>query len=273
MPEGPEIKRAANQIAAAIAGKEAAELFFAFDHLKPFESLLAGIRITAVEARAKAILIRFDNGLNIYSHNQLYGKWIIRKLHDYPETRRQLRLAIHNDRKSALLYSASEIEVLTDDEIITHPFLSKLGPDLLDEDTTIEQVRRRFSDKRFVRRKLASLLLDQKFLAGLGNYLRSEIMFIAGVMPNMRPSDCTADQLDRLARASIELTSRSFDSGGITNSPERVAQLKAAGKKRRDYRFMVFARGGQSCLVCRSQIQKDEAGGRRFYFCPQCQGG
>ena len=63
MPEGPEIKRAADQIAGAIAGKEAREVFFAFDHLKPFEEMLGGLMITAVEARAKAMLVRFENGM------------------------------------------------------------------------------------------------------------------------------------------------------------------------------------------------------------------
>ncbi len=271
MPEGPEIKRAADDIAAAIAGKAADEVFFAFDHLKPFESMLAGLLITAVEARAKAMLVRFENGLNIYSHNQLYGKWIIRKAHSYPQTNRQLRLAIHNEKKSALLYSASDIEVLNNDELLTHPFLSSLGPDLLDPQTTVAEVRERFISRKFQRRSFSSLLLDQKFLAGLGNYLRSEIMFVGGVMPNMRPMDCNDAQLDLLAKASIELTRRSYKTGGITNSEERVAELKAANKNRRDYRFMVFARAGKSCYECRSQIQKDVAGGRRFYYCPQCQ--
>jgi endonuclease VIII len=66
------------------------------------------------------MLIRFDNGYTIYSHIQLYGKWYIRN----PKTNRQLRLAIHNENKSALLYSASDIEVLRDEEVPGHPFVS-----------------------------------------------------------------------------------------------------------------------------------------------------
>ena len=169
MPEGPEIRLAADEIAAAIAGRTATEVFFAFDQLKTYEGLLAGQPIQAVESRGKAILIRFANGWNIYSHNQLYGKWLIRPAYDYPNTNRQLRLAIHNQYQSALLYSASDIEVLPDDGLDTHPFLSKLGPDLLDDSVTVAQVVRRFNDPRFRRRKFTSLLLDQSFLAGLGN--------------------------------------------------------------------------------------------------------
>ena len=88
----------------------------------------------AVETRGKAMLIHNDNDLSIYSRNQLYGRWYIRKRHSYPRTCRQLRLAIHNARKSALLYSAPDIEVLEPAQIETHPFLSKLGPDVLSAD-------------------------------------------------------------------------------------------------------------------------------------------
>jgi endonuclease VIII len=117
MPEGPEIKRAADEIAKAIGHQVVSEVFFAFDHLKVYEPVLQGQTIVAVQSKGKALLIRFDNQLGIYSHNQLYGKWIIRKAYSYPETNRQLRLALHNRKKSALLYSASDIAVLTEAEV------------------------------------------------------------------------------------------------------------------------------------------------------------
>ena len=145
MPEGPEIKIAADKIAEAIALKPVKEIFFAFEHLKPYETILSKQKITRVETKGKGMLIRFDNSLSIYSHNQLYGKWEIRQAYDYPETKRQLRLAIHNQDKSALLYSASDIEVLDEEAIAIHPFLSRLGLDVLDSKTTTKRVK----DKAF----------------------------------------------------------------------------------------------------------------------------
>ncbi|HEY9623833.1 MAG TPA: endonuclease VIII, partial [Crinalium sp.] len=194
MPEGPEIKLAADAIAKAIANRPVTELFFAFDHLKPYEQKLVGQQVTSVQPRGKAMIIRFESQLNIYSHNQLYGTWVIRNAYDYPQTNRQLRLAIHNAKKSALLYSASDIAVLTDLELQQHPFLSRLGPDVLDESVTPQMIIDRLLDKRFYRRGLPSLLLDQGFLCGLGNYLRSEVLFVARVYPSLRPIDCQPDQ-------------------------------------------------------------------------------
>ena len=271
MPEGPEIQLATDAVAAAIAGKPTTAVSFAFDHLKKYEARLTGVVVTAVQARGKAMLTRFANGWNIYSHNQLYGKWMVRNAYDFPDTNRQLRLAIHNETKSALLYSASDIAVLPDGELDSHPFLSRLGPDLLDTAVTIPQVAERFNAAEFRRRRLTSLLLDQGFLAGLGNYLRSEVLFVARVHPSLRPVDCTDEQIEALANAAVSLTRQSYQTKGITNDLQLAEKLKAAGHSYRDYRFWVFDRDGRACYNCGTAIIKDSIGARRLYYCPTCQ--
>lgn len=271
MPEGPEIRQAADKLAAALVGEIAQEVWFAFEQLKSYERVLSGVVITAVTSRGKAMLTQFENGYTIYSHNQLYGKWRVRKAYDLLDTNWQLRLAIHNEKKSALLYSASDIEVWPDGELDEHPFLKKLGPDLLDETTTIEQVAARFVDNKFRRRRLTTLLLDQGFLAGLGNYLRSESLFVANVHPSLRPMDCTLEQIEALAKATVELTRQSYRTKGITNDLQLANALKASGQSYRQYRYWVFNRDGQPCRVCRTPIIREELGGRRLYYCPSCQ--
>ncbi|MEM8829888.1 MAG: endonuclease VIII [Cyanobacteria bacterium P01_G01_bin.19] len=271
MPEGPEVKIAADKIAKAIALKPIKEIFFAFEHLKPYQGILAQQLITRIDTKGKGMLIRFDNHLSIYSHNQLYGKWIIRKAYDYPTTKRQLRLAIHNEQKSALLYSASDIDVLDEKAISVHPFLSRLGLDILDSNTTFEQVRSRLLDRSFRRRRFTSLLLDQRFLAGLGNYLRSEILFVARIHPTLRSIDCDEDRISALAKAAIAIPQQSYQTKGITNDLKLVKKLKAEGYSRRNYRHWVFNREERPCYVCSTSIIKEISGGRRYYFCPTCQ--
>ncbi len=268
MPEGPEIRRAADTVAKAIVGKPVEEVFFAFDHLAHYAKELEGQTVTAVDTYGKAMLTRFDNGLNIYSHNQLYGKWVIRPARDLPETKRQLRLAIHNTEKSALLYSASDIEVVRTEEIAIHPFMSSIGPDLLDENVTVEQVIARLVSDKFKRRGFPSLLLDQKFLAGLGNYLRSEALFVARIWPQYRPIDCTPQQIEALAHACIDLTRQSYRTKGITNDLTLVEELKMGNLPFHRYRFRVFNRADEPCWECGTPIVKTTLGGRRLYYCP-----
>lgn len=271
MPEGPEIKQAADKIKAAITHSPVEEIFFAFERLKPYESQLKHRRITTVDTKGKAMLIRFDNELTIYSHNQLYGKWMIRKAYDYPKTNRQLRLAIHNHKNSALLYSASDIQVLDKDELALHPFLNRLGPDILDKTLNTEQIIDRLQDKKFSKKRFSTLFLDQHFLAGNGNYLRSEILFVARVHPNLRPIDCNNKQLHQLADAALTIPTQSYQTKGITNNLELVEELKAKGYKRQEYRHWVFGRESKPCFICNTSIIKDITGARRYYYCPQCQ--
>jgi len=271
MPEGPEIRRAADRLAAALVDRTVTDMFFAFEHLQPFRETLVGARVAAIETRGKALLTRFDRPYSIYSHNQLYGVWYVRSAGDYPDTQRQLRLAIHNRDKSALLYSASDIEVLHDSELAYHPFLSRIGPDALDPTVTPAAIADRLTEKAFARRRLAGLLLDQGFVSGLGNYLRSEILFVARLHPQLRPIDLSDADRDRLARATLAVTRQSYDTGGITNDPDIAASLKAEGWRRSQYRHWVFSRSGEPCFVCGSRIDKTVFAGRRAYVCPDCQ--
>ncbi len=271
MPEGPEIRRAADEVAAAIEGRIANAVRFGLAELKPREAEFAGRRILAVETRGKAMLTRFEHGLNIYSHNQLYGRWYTSPPNQPPDIGRQLRLAIETRQRWALLYSASDIAVLTDEEIATHPFLASIGPDVLDPATTVETVLDRLLDKRYRNRRLGNFLTDQKFVAGLGNYLRCEILFATTLSPQCKPSELDANTLERLAKEIIELPRQSYRTRGITNDLDRAEKLLATGASFEEARFQVFRRAGKPCYRCGGKIEKVTKGGQACYLCPRCQ--
>ena len=209
------------------------------------------------------MLTRFDNELTLYSHNQLYGRWFTTRRGELPDTRRSLRVALHTNSHSALLYSASDISVLTPGQEMSHPFLSRLGPDVLDADLDASTITGRLDQKRFTRRGLAGLYLDQSFLAGLGNYLRSEILFGAGVHPALRPIDLGPEEKKRLAHQTIRMCRRSYRTGGKTLTPGTGGRRKG--------RFWVFARASKPCFNCGTGIRRENFSGRRLYFCPVCQ--
>ncbi len=269
MPEGPEIRRAADRLAAAAVGRPLRRVWFAFPALKRFEKALTKRRVEAVVPRGKALLTRFDNGLTLYTHNQLYGVWRIEAPGDAPHAGRSLRVALETADAALRLYSASDVAILREEEIATHPFLSRLGPDVLDPALDARAVADRLRDPRFRNRSLGALLLDQGFLAGMGNYLRSEVLFRARLRPERRPGDLDAGQRRRLARALVEVPARSYRTRGI----EPAAGMK--GDYLTDtpdaFRFEVFDRAGQPCPACGDRIRRQETGSRRLYLCPRCQ--
>jgi|SRR5688500_167117 len=269
VPEGPEIRRAADRLAAAAVGRELVRVWFAFPALKPFEPGLVGRRIEAISPQGKALLTCFDNGLTLYSHNQLYGVWRIEAPGDPAHASRSLRVALETADVALRLYSASDVAILRDDEIRSHAFLSRLGPDVLDPALDASRIVDRLGEPRFRNRSLGSLLLDQGFLAGMGNYLRSEVLFNARLRPERRPGELDAAQLRRLAKALLDVPRRSYRSRGI----EAAAGMKSdyLTDTPDSFRFAVFDREGLPCPACGGPIRRLESGSRRLYLCPACQ--
>ena len=271
VPEGPEIRRAADKLERALVGRTLDRVFFAFEDLKYYEDELVGRGVSRVETRGKALLTRFDNGLTLYSHNQLYGRWYVVRSGRLPKTGRSLRVGLHNDRHSTLLYSASDVEVLDDRGVAEHPFLCRLGPDILDPELTTGAVARRLEAQAFRGRSLGALYLDQGFLAGNGNYLRSEVLHVAGLHPSTRPRELDAAARMKLARATLRIARRSYRTAGITNPPARVSELRERGLKREALRFAVFGRAAKPCYECNKPVERIDVGSRRLYFCGNCQ--
>lgn len=271
MPEGPEIRLAADKIAKVLVDIPIEAFFFGLPDLQSWEAELASSCVIAIETRGKALLTHFANGLTVYSHNQLYGRWNIVKRDQLPSTGRSLRMAIHTADHSALLYSASDISVWETPRLLEHPFLAKLGPDILNDDLTWRRVAQLLSSLKYRNRGVGAFYLDQNFVAGIGNYLRSEILFFAKVNPWAKPGQLSTKQVNQLAKATLEVSRRSYKTKGVTNLAARVAELKTKGLTRSQFRHAVFGRESQTCYDCGSEIIKDNVASRRLYWCPACQ--
>jgi endonuclease-8 len=272
MPEGPEIRLAADQIAKVLVHQAISRIEFTFDHLRKFEKILSGLQVTSVETRGKAMLTYFDDNWVIYNHNQLYGRWRIVNKGPRPKTNRQLRIALETHKQAALLYSATDISVLLKSELVSHPFLARIGPDILSQRPDIDTIVARLLSPNFSGRQLAALLLDQRFLAGLGTYLCAEILFVSRLHPKIKAKKCSPTILRQLAGNILSITEQSYKTQGITNPPELVKQIKAKGiTNKENYRFAVYGRAGEACYQCGRSIERNNLGGRPIFHCPGCQ--
>lgn len=271
MPEGPEIRLAADTIANVLVGETISTVRFGQPKLRHYAKQLRDQKVVRVETRGKALLTHFDHGMSIYSHNQLYGVWKVIKGHKLPTTNRSMRLLLQTATHSAVLYSASDISVWPTGELELHPFLAKLGPDIMDPSLTWRTVAERLISPAFARKELAALYLNQAFLAGNGNYLRSEILHDARLHPRTRPAALSRGEIGKLARSTLTLSRRSYETKGITLAPRLSETLKAQGLSRGQRRFYVFGRDDHPCYSCAGNIRRQEIGSRRIYYCPQCQ--
>jgi endonuclease VIII len=270
MPEGPEVWREAQAIAHVLEGEPLTHIQIAWLKVGISANSFAGVRVSRVRPRGKAMTIAFSNGFSFVTHNQLYGEWRVAK-QPPSHHRKALRLLFQTARGVAMLYSATDINWLPTKDVDRHPYIRKLGPDALDDSISVDMIAMRLLDKRFRNRSLASLLLDQSFVAGLGNYLRSDILFFARVRGNVKPAQCDDLEIEALAHAIIDMPRQSLRTRGITNNTSLADDLKREGWRFGRYRHWVFDREGEHCHVCASVIERDVVAGRNVFFCAVCQ--
>ena len=270
MPEGPEVRRSADQIERAVAGKPL-KCVFEYSTLTEFADSFKDVQLMGVSTFGKAFVLNFSNEQSIYVHLQLYGRWKTGKLSSHKPSRRTLRLRLETETHYAELYSATDIEVLNTKDVSKHKFIKKLGPDLLKKGYTTSHISRRLNKATFARRTLGALLLDQSVFGGLGNYLRSEVLFRAGLMHDRKLGKLSKEERTLLAKMIHETTHRAYRTRGITLDDKWVQIAKKNGWRRSRYRHFTFDREGSKCWICDTKIIKVHVAGRRLYYCSTCQ--
>ena len=271
MPEGPEIRRAADRINKVLVGFEIIESDFFYDRIKAKSYVVKDKNIKEITTRGKAMLIRFENGWSMYSHNQLYGRWTVNLKTTEINSNRALRVIFKTNKHTVRLWSSTDIELIKTSDEIKHPFLKRIGPDVLNESCSTKLIEERLRSNSFKKKKASTLMLDQSFLAGLGNYLRSEILFDAHIHPDQRPCDLEKTKITNWAISIKNISKLAYVSGGFTVLKSISDSNKKKGEPKRSYRHAVFMRYGYECISCNSSIERLWYGKRKLDFCPNCQ--
>ena len=133
MPEGPEIKRVADKLSNSLVGKKIYNVRFLYPSISKAYSLINGFKIISVSSIGKALIINFENGYSLYSHNQLYGKWTVNLKDTNSRTNRSLRVEFITEKKAVRLWSATEILLIPTSEVNENSYIKNLGPDILNE--------------------------------------------------------------------------------------------------------------------------------------------
>jgi formamidopyrimidine-DNA glycosylase len=118
--------------------------------------------------------------------------------------------------------------------------------------------------------KLKPLLMDQKFVSGLGNIYADEVLFAAGLRYDRESDTLSSQEVRRLYRAMREVVQDAIRGRGTTLDDEAYVDLFGKpGEFQTDLK--VYGRRGQPCRRCRTPIEAVKIGGRNSYYCPQCQ--
>lgn len=268
MPEGPEVHDLADRLGALLLDETLDDVWFRDPALQRRRKVLVGKRVAGVVARGKALLIAVDAGWTLYTHSHLFGFWRLVDDVDALTSDTPPRLRLRCVRGVAALYAAPSVALWRTDDLDRQPYLAKLGPDVLDPAVDVAVFDAALRDPALAGRGLAALLLDQGFAAGMGNYLRSEVLFEAKLSPYRTAGDLDTAQRRRLAKALIDVPRRAYRAKqGDAHPPGKdyLAQIK------RRFRFEVFEREGTPCPRCGGTIVNARIAARRLYWCPGCQ--
>jgi len=278
MSEGPEVKRTAARLNEALAGETIREIeahhkkIVAWLEQEP--AALIGRKILRVHAIGKHILFDLDNGSHLHNHLLMFGSWHIYGTRAKIERDPRIMEIIRTDKHRAVLRGGSVFELLPAGTLEKHPSLKKLGPDVLGEEFDEKQALKNLRKRPEM--EIGVALLDQEILAGIGNYLKSEILFLARINPRTRIAELSDKQLREILHISREVTRFSFENSGYTVPPEIHARLGEQGMSpltvgRKHY---VFRRTNKPCWTCGTPIRQYRQGpgkGRITYICPTCQ--
>jgi formamidopyrimidine-DNA glycosylase len=161
------------------------------------------------------------------------------------------RLVFNDARKFGRLW------LVTDPQEVT----GGLGPEPLDETLTLQEFHNRLAARQ---RQLKPLLLDQTFLAGLGNIYTDEALHLARLHPL-----ALSNQLTLAQSAALLLAIRSTLQDGINRSGASIDWVYRGGSFQNHFR--AYQRTGLPCPVCGAPIQRITIGQRGTHFCPNCQ--
>jgi formamidopyrimidine-DNA glycosylase len=128
-----------------------------------------------------------------------------------------------------------------------------------------------FADLLHARKsRLKTLLMDQRFIAGIGNLYADEILFAAGLRYDRSSETLTAQAVRRLYRAMIETLQEAIKHRGSSLADEQYRDLFGEiGDFQSQHQ--VYDREGKACRRCRSPIVRIRSHGRSTFVCPRCQ--
>jgi formamidopyrimidine-DNA glycosylase len=272
MPELPEVTVISEDVAALAVGREVLRAaVFRPDVTNveqgEFGRRLVGRTLRATRRRGKIIVLDFGEVVGLV-HLVISGR--VLRLPEWTEPDRMNTAVLEFGGKGEPLVLAftrlwlGYFDLYESGEEERHPLISRLGPDPFSEEFTVEYSASAFGRKAGVK----ALLLDQSVVAGLGNIYVDEILFSARVHPTRKANTLTADEIQNIHATTRDILRRAIELRGTTFDSYHDA-FGETGKFQ--HQLEVFARTGEPCPRCGTEIVKSRVAGRGTHSCPSCQ--
>jgi formamidopyrimidine-DNA glycosylase len=265
MPELPEVETIVRRLRGPLVGRTFTNVQVGWERMvqvpvAELEARLPGQRIKDITRRGKYLVFRLSGGDSLILHLKMTGDLGVLLASDALHQHDRIvfgldngyQLRFRDPRKFGRVYLSGGPAMV----------LGRLGPEPLDGLFTEDDFLALF-DHRSARIK--PLLLNQEFIAGLGNIYADEALFLAGIQPLRQTNTLLEEDKRRLYRAIRQVLSMAIELKGASLADEAYR----GGEYQQ--RFLVYGRGNQPCPRCGNPIRRIRMGQRSAHFCPECQ--
>jgi formamidopyrimidine-DNA glycosylase len=269
MPELPEVETAVRALRRPLIGRTITGArndwprHVAVPPVDEMRERIAGRRVEAIDRRGKYLVFTLSDDETLIVHLKMTGHLSVvpaeTPADPYAHTVFELddcrELRFRDPRKFGRVY------------LVRDPadVLGPLGPEPLEAGFSAEELAAQLARRK---RVLKPLLLDQTFIAGIGNIYADEALFYAGIQPTRRSDTLTGEEIAALHDAIQKVLAMGIAREGASIS----TYVKPDGQKGdMQNAVAVFRRTGQTCYRCGGPIERIVLGGRSTHYCPHCQ--
>jgi formamidopyrimidine-DNA glycosylase len=278
MPELPEVEVMRRDLEREVVGKKikAVEVTGTRSvrrhrNRKEFITILTGRKITAVQRRGKYLVMKLDGNDALIVHLGMSGQ-LLRAKTAREKAPKHTHVAITFTQGGLLRF----IDPRTFGEMFVAPYddidqqvdeLAHLGLDPLETALSWDLFGRMLAEKKT---KLKPLLMDQKFIAGIGNVYSDEILFEAGLKWDRASDSLSQQEVRRLYRAISETLNGAVKYRGSSLADEQYVDLFGKPGEYQEH-HQVYGREGEACVRCRRPIHRARYSNRSTFYCDACQ--
>jgi formamidopyrimidine-DNA glycosylase len=279
MPELPEVETLRRDLEKEVVGKRIKQVdvkgmrsIRRHTNRKQFAGKLEGHKITGVERRGKYLVVRLEDGEVLVVHLGMSGQLLRAKGGAREPVDKHTHVTITFTQGGQLRFvdprTFGELFVTAPEELARElPELAHLGFDPIDDMMSWTRFGEMLHERKT---KLKALLMDQRFVAGIGNIYSDEILFAAGLRYDRSSDSLSSQEVRRLYRAMVETLQDAIKHRGSSLADEQYRDLFGEVGEFQSL-HKVYDREGQACRRCRSPVVRVKVNGRSSFLCEQCQ--
>lgn len=232
-----------------------------------FRGKITGRKIVRINRRGKYLLINLSGNFTLVVHLRMTGRLVYCE-NDQPlskYTHLIFNLSDNHQLRFSDMRQFGRLWLVPTESLGTLAGFKTLGIEPLDDLFTREFLKKELRSRHS---KIKPLLLDQTFIAGLGNIYTDEVLHRAKINPERLATTLTSREIARLYHAIKDVLQEGIENRGTTIRDFIDGDGRAGGYQEQ---LRVYSREGEPCPYCGQKIVRKKVGGRSSYFCPSCQ--